>query len=292
MPAFEHMAQGIDRLKVPFGGCWTGIVLVRSGGMNILVDSGAVAQDVDGVLVPALRELGIELSGIDVVALTHTHGDHVGGCARIRALHPRVRFAVYEGALDQMRDPLKYNRRIRSVFPEDSAPPAKVLEGCEPDILVPDGGKMGPLTLLHTPGHDQDACCWLEESTGTLMTGDSLQLDGTVVQGCALIMYLPEYERSLDRLCALPVENILAGHEYLPLGDSAIGRGASRAYLEACRRCVERDTAFVRSLLANGTDDVKTVARALIREVGGREPEYLFLPMYTAREFIRKGKGA
>lgn len=287
MEEFKRLADHVYRVAVPFPGCWTGVALV-TGARNILIDSGGCAETVDSCIVPALRGLGLGLEDIDWLALTHIHGDHVGGCARLRELAPQMKVAVYADSLERARDPLAYSKAIRARFPEHSAGAPKTLNGVEPDLLLRDGDRLGDLRLLHTPGHDTDSCCYLDERTKTLITGDSLQMNGTVSQGCALLMDVRGYARTLDRLRALEVENIVCGHPYLPLGAEAIGREAVRRYLDACAQCSDHDEGFVRGMLAAGVDDAPQIARALIREVGGREPEHLFLPLYTVTEYISK----
>ena len=89
MPEFVNLAPDIYRLRVPFSGTWTGVVLVR-GTQNVLIDSAASASDVDNYIVPALKKLGMSLSDIHYLACTHCHGDHVGGHARIRELCPSI----------------------------------------------------------------------------------------------------------------------------------------------------------------------------------------------------------
>lgn len=67
------------------------------------------------------------------------------------------------------------------------------------------------MRLVTTPGHDTDTVCWLDERSGTLITGDSLQLNGTVTQGIALVMDLPGYLATLKKLKQLPIRRIVAG---------------------------------------------------------------------------------
>ena len=41
-------------------------------------------------------------------------------------------------------------------------------------------------------------------------------------------------------------------------------------------------------MMAAGVTDPAEIARALIHEVGGKEPAYLFLPLYTVTEYMKK----
>lgn len=285
MSLFRRVAGDVHLLEVPFTGVWTGVTLVL-GDAPVLVDSGGTAETVDSTIVPALAALGMALDDIGCVVATHIHGDHVGGIARMRELAPGIEVAVLRESDARMRDPLAYSRQIRAAFPEHSPAPPPVLDGVAPDRLLDDGDMVGTLLTLHTPGHDTDSCCFFETRSGTLITGDSLQLNGTISQGCALLFDPARYRDSLERLMALPVQNIVCGHPYLPLGETALGEQAARAFLAACLGCYEHDRGLVEGMAAAGVDDVHRIARALVASVGGVEPPHMFLPMHTVSAYL------
>lgn len=285
MEQFTRVVDDVYLLKVPFTGVWTGVTLVLGDGGPLLVDSGGSAETVDSTVVPALAAMGLTLADVDSVLATHIHGDHVGGIARMRELAPSIKVGVLRESDRRMREPLAYSIQIRAKFPEHSAAPPPVLDGVAPDLLLEDGDMVGPLRVLHTPGHDTDACCYLDERTGTLITGDSLQLNGTISQGCALLFDPVRYLPSLQRLLSLPIQNIVCGHPYLPYGELAIGEEASRRLLGAAVGCYEHDRGFVAGMTAAGVTDVHEIARALVQAVGGVEPAKLFLPMHTVAAY-------
>ena len=286
--AFEKLAPNIYRLAVTFPGCWAGATLVM-GEENVLVDTGGCSETVDSDIVPALAQLGLTVQDVHWMALTHIHGDHVGGCARLKQLNPAMKVAVFADSQARLLEPLRYSKAIRARFPEYSPAAPKVLDGVKADLLLQDGDFLGHLRLLHTPGHDTDACCYLDERSMTLITGDSLQQNGTVSQGCALLMDAEGYEKTLNRLLHMPIENIVCGHPYLPMGAQAIGAEAARRYLEGCLACAKHDEGFVHGMMAAGVANPAAIARALIREVGGQEPACIFLPLYTVTEYMKKG---
>ena len=287
MPEFVQLRPNIYRLAVPFGDSWTGVTLVR-GKENVLIDTAAKAEDVDEVIVPALAQMGLSLSQITFLACTHCHGDHVGGHARVRELCPTIRVACFEGSEDKVKDPLKYSKLIRATFPPFSPEAPASLRGVTPDILLRDGEYLTPdLRLVTTPGHDTDTVCWLDERTNTLITGDSLQLDGTTSQGAALVMDLPGYRYTLKKLAELPIDCIAAGHDYLPLGSIAEGPEAVKAYLTACGKSMDLYAAFIRAEWDAGDHDPASLARKLIRHIGGVVPHFLFLPLYTVTQILK-----
>lgn len=285
MERFTPVTDDVLLLKVPFAVVWTGVVLVLDDDGPILVDSGGSAETVDSTIVPALGALGLELSDIRCVLATHIHGDHVGGIARMRELAPSISVGVLRESRQRMRDPHRYSREIRARFPEHSPEPPAVLDGVEPDLLLDDGDLVGPLRVIHTPGHDVDACCFFDTRSGTLITGDSLQLNGTLSQGCALLFDPARYLTSLHRLLGLPVQNIVCGHPYLPLGELAIGEREARRFLATCIGCYEHDRGLIAGMASAGVTDPLAVARALVAQVGGAEPEKMFLPMHTVAAY-------
>src|SRR5580692_5082739 len=62
-------------------GEWGFAALVEADGRQLLIDTG---HRPDTVLLNA-RELGIDLSHVPTVVLTHFHGDHIGGLLSLRS---------------------------------------------------------------------------------------------------------------------------------------------------------------------------------------------------------------
>ena len=290
MKYFEEIVPGIKLLRTPFGAFWSGVILVRgeTPEETVLIDSGANRETVDSCLIPALQEEGLSLSRIGWLACTHCHGDHVGGHSRLKELSG-IPVAAFEGSADKLRDPMKYSRLIRSAFPSDSPAPPRVLCGVEPDRLLQNGELLaGRLRLIWTPGHDTDTVCWLDEKTGTIISGDSIQGSGADGAGLAFYQDLPAYENSLKRLMSLGASNLVAAHFYAPEGVAALGREAVSTYLRASTEAVERYRRYLADLLAqNPQMDAKALARRMIRAEGRPEPDYLFLELYTVRAHLR-----
>src|SRR4029077_20610501 len=74
----DDMLQPPDVFKWPVN-----VVVVRSGGRTVLIDSGAGAEGPDfpraGQMALRLDEAGIDPASVTDVVLTHLHVDHVGG---------------------------------------------------------------------------------------------------------------------------------------------------------------------------------------------------------------------
>jgi len=66
---------------------WGFSCLVTGGEKTILFDTGG-----DGAtLIGNMEKLGIDIDDIDIIVLSHIHGDHVGGLKAILRINPRVR---------------------------------------------------------------------------------------------------------------------------------------------------------------------------------------------------------
>ncbi len=286
MASFELIAEDVYLLKVPFGIVWTGIVLIN-GEEKILIDSANCDERIDDTLIPALSELGLKIEDISYLLLTHTHGDHVGGARRIKELSPKTKLLVSEEQYPKTVDPLKYSKLIRATFPEHSPQAPASLKGTEPDGTVAHEETVAKrLKLIPSAGHDTDSVCFLDIKTKTVISGDSLQANGTPAQGIGLYTDLEAYKATLSRLLSEDIENIIAGHDYLPVGAVAKGKSASRAYLTKCAELIGVYDSIIVRLRKEGKEPAE-IAREMIKELGLMEPSFLFLPLYTVTAHIK-----
>lgn len=290
MEKFRLIVGDIFRLEVPFGKGWTGITLINGAENKILIDSGASEEHVLNCLIPALREMKLELDDIDYLCCTHCHGDHIGGHKSICEIS-NIKVVCYDKSVDKLVDPKKYSIKIRSIFPEYSPAPPPVLDGVNADIVLMDYEVLADrLEIIPTPGHDSDCICFFDHKTSTLITGDSLQGNGTISQGIALCMYYSDYINSLTRLNRIRVNNIVAGHDYLISGDCAIGEKQVEIYLTKCMQLAETYKEYVLNKIGEKDNDLASIAKGLIEYMGNREPEYLFLPLYTVKSIVEEWK--
>ena len=288
---FEKLYPGVYLLKVPFSGLWTGVVLI-TGEENCMIDSGAKDTDVDQYILPALAELGLDLHAIGWLLNTHSHGDHIGGHARIRNL-TNLKVAAHKSSAPKVTDPVPYAVETRTKFPGYSPAPQVYLQGVPVDRVLEDGEVIaGRLQVIHTPGHDDDCVCWYDIPTGTLITGDSLQGNGTPAQGIGFYKNLEEYCSSLKKLRQMPIDNIICGHEYDEIGWNISGAEAVSKALQCCADAVDRYHAFVLQQYRAGRTDPVELALELIRTHGCAMPEKLFLALYTVTQHLEKIKNS
>ncbi len=286
-PTFQPIIGAIKLLKVPFGTSWTGVVLVDDE-KKILIDSGALLNDVDEILIPALEKEGYTLNDIDFLINTHSHGDHIGGYARIRELAPKITVVAADSDRENVENPAALAVRTRGKYPAVSPTPQSYLKGVKVDYVLHDKEELaGILTLIETPGHDGGCVCWYDKKTKTIITGDSLQGNGTDAQGIGFYQDLDLYRNSLRKLLFADIENVLCGHDYDRLGYWISGKEAVKAALQRCFSITDFYQQFVDAELSLGNTEPKEIAEKLISQYGCGTPNYLFMAVYTVCEHIK-----
>ena len=87
---FQKEIGEVYRLKVPFEDLYTSVFLIRTEQGDALIDCATYASDIDEYIVPALNRLGLCLTDITYLILTHNHSDHIGGKERLLELAPKL----------------------------------------------------------------------------------------------------------------------------------------------------------------------------------------------------------
>ena len=102
---------------------------------------------------------------------------------------------------------------------------------CDGELLC------GCLKVIALPGHSDDSAAVLDTRTNTLVCADCLQLWGIGKYGTG-ISFAKAYLESIEKVRKLDVENIIASHNYAPLGAYAIGKEAVGKYLDECEKYI------------------------------------------------------
>lgn len=107
-----------NEAKEEFKSDWGFSCLIESEDWNLLFDTGASGD----ILTYNMQQLGIQKDDIEIIALSHEHGDHTGGLGAV--LHPGI--AVYL--------PRSLSRRLKK---EVANKAARVVEVSEPKEIIP-----------------------------------------------------------------------------------------------------------------------------------------------------------
>ncbi|MEV7092246.1 MBL fold metallo-hydrolase [Amycolatopsis sp. NPDC051045] len=183
-----------------------------------MVDAGIAGSAAD--TAAAIRAAGRAPEELCRVVLTHSHADHAGAAAELRAwggvevLAHRADAPVIRGDRPAA-EPVLLDWE-RPLF-EQNSPQAGGLTGppCAVDRELRDGEEIafgGGARVLEVPGHTDGSIALHLPHHGVLFTGDSIaQLDGKAVPG----VFNTDREKLLEsfgRLAALDVEIACFGH--------------------------------------------------------------------------------
>ena len=199
------------------------VYLVDGGDELALVDVGAGmgAQ----AIVENVRRAGFDPGRIRHLVLTHAHGDHAGGVARMASLLDRPAVYVSEAVAGFVRAGDEHGVSIDVAKQVGIYPPDYRLEPCEVDVELEDGDAVpvGDLTLraLDTPGHSDGHVSFLleHERRSTLFAGDAVFFGGKILLQAIYDCRLDATVRSLRALRSLAVDALLPGHLTLSLSD-------------------------------------------------------------------------
>jgi len=166
---------------------WGYSALVEAGGKRILFDTG----DNPDILAANTRALGVDLSRLDFVVISHRHGDHIGGMQYLLKVNPNVRiyapkenFGVFGSSL-----PSKFYRKDEQLPSHmryyDGRPPETMVFGSAwPRTnfeLIDQTKEIAPGISLIALVSDKPTTLELKELTLAIRTPDGLLL----VVGCS-----------------------------------------------------------------------------------------------------------
>jgi glyoxylase-like metal-dependent hydrolase (beta-lactamase superfamily II) len=202
----------------------TNTYLLATGSGTVVLDPGP-----DGAAhrEAILRETG---GAVSLILLSHTHIDHFGGLAALVAATKAPVAAFHTPSVASL----------------------------EPDIVLHDGDRIGPLTVLHTPGHAADHLCFaMDEADGTKLL---FSVDHVMSWSSSIVnppdgdmaAYYTQLRRLLDRNDDL----YLPGHGP-PLPNP---RALVREMLD---HRIAREAAIVAALPASGFAEIPAITDAL-----------------------------
>jgi glyoxylase-like metal-dependent hydrolase (beta-lactamase superfamily II) len=214
----------------------------KSGGYvrAFLIDDGSELTLVDTLLdnggalvLEELKALGKSPRDVKRIILTHAHQSHLGGLAALKAA-TGARVYCHEWEADIVQ-----GKRKIEVPPTTTLFPQKPLQiyflqvafvlglkmppPCEVDETLKDGDHVGPLTVLHAPGHTPGSLAFYWPEKRALIAGDIVVTWPEVALGWPQITLDNKQNReSVGKLCDLVQAEILCvGHGQAVIADAA-----------------------------------------------------------------------
>lgn len=165
MKITRYGAHLIELTKYPVAFPMNCYLVLEEDGLT-LVDStmSSPAEDV----ATLVKQLGKELRR---VALTHAHGDHVGGVGAVRLRFPGVEVSIAE------RDApiLAGDKTLLATEPHTKIKGYFVKVDWKPDRLLNAGDRVGSLEVVASPGHTPGHIAFLDTRDRSLIAGDAFQ---------------------------------------------------------------------------------------------------------------------
>ncbi|MGV2965811.1 MBL fold metallo-hydrolase [Paenibacillus sp. AGC30] len=166
-----EISKGIAMLQLDFEGNIIHPVLIWDEEMAVLIDTGFPGQYDD--LCIELEKVGVPISQLKAVILTHQDVDHIGCLPEIlKECGSQVKIYAYELDKPYIEGQLPLLKDGHLEHP----PMGKV------DETVSDGQELpfcGGIRVIHTPGHTPDHISLYLKQSKTLIAGDSMySVDG------------------------------------------------------------------------------------------------------------------
>lgn len=192
---------------------------VVQDGDDLLILDTLFAADA-GLILEQIKSIGRSPKDIKHIILTHGHRSHLGGLAELAALSGAP---VY--AHEWEADIIAGQRAAQTVSwlphsPIQSYPfqignnlNVSKHKPVEPDHFIHDGDQIGPLTVVHTPGHSPGhlAFWWAEKKV--IFVGDAIVTWPRLELGWRGFLLNPTQHRaSIRRLAEFDAEVLCTGH--------------------------------------------------------------------------------
>jgi glyoxylase-like metal-dependent hydrolase (beta-lactamase superfamily II) len=160
--------------------------------------------------IAALRERPV------ICVASHSHFDHIG-CHHefdIRCIHAAEAAILAEPGNDRTLADRYATDEMFDGMPEGWSAERYRIKAAPATRLLGDGETIAlgdrAFEVIHTPGHSPGGIALWEARTGILLSGD-IVYDGPLIDD-AYHSDLGDYERSLRRLAAMPVQTVHGGH--------------------------------------------------------------------------------
>lgn len=193
------VAEGIGRIPG-----FVNSYIFTQGDETYLIDTGFNRKAKS--IVRAFQNASIPLDRVGKVLLTHHHIDHMGGAAfLLQNTHAPLACHSDDAPFVVGRQKAPMPLLMRLFVRVHPAPVA---------VSLKDGDQVGPLTVVHAPGHTPGEVAFYLPARRILFAGDSVvERKGQLVLPAArFASNIEQAVRSLARLRSLDVEMLLPGH--------------------------------------------------------------------------------
>ena len=188
-----------------------------------LVDVGLMGKG--NYKIESIKKMGIDLSSIKRIIMTHTHLDHIGCLTEIKKMIPKAELWVHKNeaepiesgddriihGMDAFKSMCEMQYGIRPgdlKFKVD-----RKLEGAE---MLEIGGMVWE--VIHIPGHSTGGIALYEPAQKILIPGDVVYADYAIGRFDLYSADASQLKESLNKLARLDIDVLLPGHNQIVKG--------------------------------------------------------------------------
>ena len=237
-----EIAPGIHQVKVPIPNNPLGHLncyLVEGKNGWLMIDTGWNAADAFNSLQAGLKDVGLTLTDISTIVVTHVHADHFGLAGRIKHISPRAELLTHRWESDliesryikfaELRDKMAAMLECHGVpssavsaLGSASMPTLEFVTLAFPDCVLYGGEVISTgvydLEVIWTPGHSPGHICLYKPRNRLLFSGDHI-LPGITPNVSYHVQSgdnpLGDYIGALRKLQNLPATKVLPAHEHI-----------------------------------------------------------------------------
>jgi len=220
----RQIAEGVYSLSQRTGGR-VHAFLLDDGGDLTLIDT---LFDSDGArVVAAIRQIGRSVSDLKNIIATHAHRSHIGALAALKAQSGATIWA-HEWESDIIAGERRAQgvtivpRRPFSVYYIQLGLVLGVAphRPCEVDRFLREGDRVGPLEVIHIPGHSPGHMGFYWKERSALFAGDALATWPYLSLGWdGLNLNIAQHRRSLLKIDDVRADVVAVGHGEPATGD-------------------------------------------------------------------------
>ncbi len=260
MPKYTQVGEGIYAIDTEY-------MRPLMDASHLIVDNGSAAYVDTGTtlsvpnLLASLHDVGLQVSDVKAVFLTHIHLDHAGGAGELMQHLPNATAYIHPRGATHMNEPSKliagtiavygaelYHSVYGEIVPIDKNRIVEVSDG----MRVKVGSR--EFELIHTPGHALHHYCMVDQSARLVFTGDTFGVsyretdtgDGAfIIPTTTPVHFDPDAAHtSIDRIMSYSPTSAYLTHYSrvtdLPRLAEDLHSGLDQ-YVEICKECVDQD---------------------------------------------------